>query len=472
MTSSSATPLARTRVGAGGVRGGDGQTSAGRSRRSTSTSSTSSLSSPTLIPAASDHPRGAPSMVTRSIISSCAWRVTRRTSPSPGRGRQVIVAHPDDVFARAAHRPKVELEVLPANLGEPRRSRRRGRDGGRIDASTSASGWGSGRRRRRLRGRVRAEASRLPGAQFQTAGRICDLDTPTASGPGSGQPARIGMDACCCRPRDCHSRGGRGTMALSIRRSLGEGGTWRSSLVFIVSCAVCFVPGVQGLRARRRARGAGDPQAPGGMLRPAIVRPGASAPPPRPSASPISRSVHRASRWSAGRVPRVIVPGARDRGADRAEQDAGANTSVVVVPTPSDADVDVDDKIVFMKDESETRERKSEKTTTESVRVDDVAGAVGGDECPVRGVSRDMARRAPTPPTRDASPGDGDGDSGDGRVPAPRRVSWRVPLRDRRVPNTSRANEPSNSETTRRGDRVRSSRARGRTSRSARARVA
>ena len=79
-----------------------------------------------------------------------------------------------------------------------------------------------------------------------------------------------------------------------------------------------------GLRARRRARGARDPQAPGGMPAPARV----SAParvPHRPGRARLrSRGVPTVRDGQVQGVSRVrSVPGARDRGADRADREEG-----------------------------------------------------------------------------------------------------------------------------------------------------
>ena len=446
------------RVGAGGVRGGDGRGDVrgdGRGARDVDILDILAVV-PDVDPAASDHPRGG--AIDGDAIDHQLVRVEGHqadVAEPGGRGATGDRGAPDDVSARAARQTRVELEVLPANLGEPRRSRRRGRDGGSIDASTSiASGWGSDDAGADfagvlLRGGI---LPRLRGARFKLRGGFRDLDTPTASGPGSGQPARTKRTARCSRrPRDRHSCG-RGTMA-SVDPPPRRRRNVALVLAFIVSCAVCFVLGVYQGSARDDALGVRE------ILKLPEGCPPRDCPPRRecPTA-PAERLSDLAECPPCVKVECRACPACdpcpAPAIAERTErEDAGANNrSVVVVPaTSSDADVDVeDDKIVSAKDESETRERKSEKTTTESVRVDDVAGAVGGDECPVcEGCPRYEGERAPTRQpagTRPRGRGRGWGRGRAGARPATRVLS--VPLRDRRVPNTSRANEPSNSETT------------------------
>ena len=126
------------------------------------------------------------------------------------------------------------------------------------------------------------------------------------------------------------------------------------------------------------------------------------------------------------------------------------NNRSVVVATAASSDEDVgveDDKIVSAKDESERRARDSDTMTTKSVRADDAKGAIGGDECPVcEGCPKCEGETCPDAPTcGDASRGRGRGRRRGraGAHPATRVPS--APPRDRRVPNTSRANEPPSS---------------------------
>ena len=328
----------------------------------------------------------------------------------------MIVAHPTTYPPARRDRPASSSRCCRRTSGSHGVPVGAGATGGSIDASTSiASGWGSDDAGADfagvlLRGGI---LPRLRGARFKLRGGFRDLDTPTASGPGSGQPARTKRTARCSRrPRDRHSCG-RGTMA-SVDPPPRRRRNVALVLAFIVSCAVCFVLGVYQGSARDDALGVRE------ILKLPEGCPPRDCPPRRECpTSPAERLSDLAECPPCVKVECRACPACdpcpAPAIAERTErEDAGANNrSVVVVPaTSSDADVDVeDDKIVSAKDESETRERKSEKTTTESVRVDDVAGAVGGDECPVcEGCPRCEGETCPDPPTcGDASPGTGTG---------------------------------------------------------------
>ena len=252
-------------------------------------------------------------------------------------------------------------------------------------------------------------------------------------------------------------------------------------LAFIVSCAVCFVLGVYQGSARDDALGVREIlKLPEGCSAPRLSAP--ARVPHRPGRAPLrSRGVSTVRQGGVRACP-ACDPCPAPAIAERTEREsAGANAREASSSCPRRRarDVDVeDDKIVSAKDESETRERKSEKTTTARVRVDDVGARGRRRRVPgVRGVS-DMNSRARRAPTRQPSagscvPGDGDGDGGgDGRVPALRRVSG-VCLSGIAVSRTRavRTNPRIVRRALVRGDE-RSARARGRTSRSARARRA
>ena len=261
----------------------------------------------------------------------------------------------------------------------------------------------------------------------------------------NGRPAALAA-------REIATAAGAGPWPPSIRR-LGEGGTWRSS-----SRSSSRAPSASSSACTRAPRattrsGCGRSSSSRRDARPAIVRPGASAPPPRPSASPISRSVHRASRWSAGRVPRAI----RAR-RPRSRSGPSGRMRVRTIEASSSCPRRRATQTSTSKTTKSSRRRTNRKRERERVRrrrprafestTSRARSAATSARC-ARGVRDARARRAPTRQpagTRPRGRGRGWGRGRAGARPATRVLS--VPLRDRRVPNTSRANEPSNSETT------------------------
>ena len=336
MTSSSATPLARTRASAraASAAGMAAGTSAGTVEALDVDISGHPLAVvPDVDPAASDRRAGAPSMVTRSIISSCAWRVTRRTSPSPGGGgRRVIVAHPTTYPPARRDRPASSSRCCRRTSGS------RG-----VPVGAGATGldrrvhlhrvrMGIRRRRRRLRGRApaRRHPASPPGGALQNCEDLGDLDTPTASGPEAAS-LRAKRTARCSPPARSPQLRARDH---GLRRSAASAKEERGARprVHRLVRRLLRPRRVPGLRARRRARGAEILKLPEGMPAPRLSAP--ARVPHLPGRAPLrSRGVSTVRQVECRGVSRVrSVPGARDRGADRAggcgcEQSVQASSS-------------------------------------------------------------------------------------------------------------------------------------------------